>query len=68
MPALKISLLGSVSPNMARPQTADAEGLQIWRLATNVLDKQSQTAEMGLSSSFGDVRGVNILSPLKFNG
>jgi hypothetical protein len=68
MPALKILLLGSVSSNMARPQTADTEGLQIWRLATNVLDKQSRTADVGLSCSFGVGRGVNKHSLLKFNG
>jgi hypothetical protein len=59
MPALKILLLGSVSPDMARPQPADGEVLQIWRLVTNVLDKQSRIADVGLSCSFGDGRGAN---------
>ena len=63
MPALKILLLGSVSPDMARMNS-----LQIWRLATNVLDKQSRTEDVGLSCSFGDGRGANNSSPLKFNG
>jgi hypothetical protein len=57
-----------VSPDIARRHAADGEGLQIWKLATNVLDKQPRTADMGLSCSFGDGRGVNNLSPLKFNG
>jgi hypothetical protein len=39
---------------MARLQFADArEGLQIWRVAANILNKQSQTADKGWSSSFG---------------
>jgi hypothetical protein len=59
MPALKILLLGSVSPDMARPLTADGEVLQIWRLATNVLDKQPRIADVGLSCSFGDGRDAN---------
>jgi hypothetical protein len=29
---------------MVRPETADGEGLQIWRVAANILNKQSQTA------------------------
>lgn len=69
MPPLKILILGSVSPNMARRQTADTEGpLYIWRLATNVMDKQSQTAIVGLSCSFGVRRRVNNPSPLKLKG
>jgi hypothetical protein len=39
---------------MARPQFADGgDVLQLWRAATNILNKQSRTAEMGSSSSFG---------------
>jgi hypothetical protein len=34
---------------MARPQVVDGgDGLQIWRVATNILTKQSQTAEKGV--------------------
>jgi hypothetical protein len=37
---------------MARPQVADGgEGLQIWRVAANILNKQSQTADRGCSTS-----------------
>jgi hypothetical protein len=33
---------------MARPQVADGgDGLQIWRVAANILNKQSQTADKG---------------------
>jgi hypothetical protein len=33
---------------MARPQVADGgDGLQIWRIAENILNKQSQKAELG---------------------
>jgi hypothetical protein len=40
--------------DMARPQVADGgDGLQIWRVATNILNKQSWTADMGWSSSLG---------------
>jgi hypothetical protein len=44
---------------MARPQIADGgDGLQIWRAAANILNKQSRTAERGWSSSLGVGRGV----------
>jgi len=36
------------------PQVADGgEGLQIWRVTANILNKQSQTADTGWSSSLG---------------
>jgi hypothetical protein len=39
---------------MARPQVADGgDGLQIWRLAANILNKKSRTADKGWPSSFG---------------
>jgi hypothetical protein len=39
---------------MARPQVADGgEGLQIWRVAANILNKQSRTADKGWPSSWG---------------
>jgi hypothetical protein len=39
---------------MARPQVADGgEGLQIWRVAANILNKQSRTADKGWSPSLG---------------
>jgi hypothetical protein len=36
---------------MARPQTADRDGLQIWRVAANILNKQLWTADRKQSSS-----------------
>jgi hypothetical protein len=48
---------------MARPQVADGgDGLQLWRVATDILNKQLQTAEYGLSSCLGVERGANKLS------
>jgi hypothetical protein len=45
---------------MARPQVADGgAGLQIWRVAANILHKESRTADKGWSSSLGVGRGDN---------
>jgi hypothetical protein len=45
---------------MARPQFADrGDGLQIWRVAANMLNKKSRTADSGWSSSLGVGRGAN---------
>jgi hypothetical protein len=45
---------------MARPQVADGgDGLQIWRVAANISNKQSRTADRGGSSSLGVGRGAN---------
>jgi hypothetical protein len=45
---------------VARPQVADGgDGLQIWRVAANILNKQSRTAYRGWSSSLGVGRGAN---------
>jgi hypothetical protein len=49
---------------MARPQVAEGEdGLQIWRVAANILNKQSRAADKGWSSSLEVGRGVNNSSP-----
>jgi hypothetical protein len=46
--------------SMALPQVADGgDGLQIWRVAANLLNKQSRTADKGWSSRFGVGRGAN---------
>jgi hypothetical protein len=43
---------------MARPLVADrGDGLQIWRVAANMLNKQSRTADSGWSSSLRVGRG-----------
>jgi hypothetical protein len=45
---------------MARPRVADrGDGLQIWRVAANMLNKESRTADSGWSSSLGVGRGAN---------
>jgi hypothetical protein len=45
---------------MACPQVADGgEGLQIWRVAADILNKQSRTADKGWPSSLGVGRGAN---------
>jgi len=49
---------------MASPQVADGgEGLQVWRVAVNILNKQSQTANNGLFSSLGVGCEANNPSP-----
>jgi hypothetical protein len=49
---------------MARPRVADrGDGLQIWRVAANILNKQSRTADSGWFSSLGVGRGANNPSP-----
>jgi hypothetical protein len=45
---------------MARPQVADGgDGFQIWRVAANILNKQSRAVDEGWSSSLGIGRGAN---------
>jgi hypothetical protein len=49
---------------MAHPQVADGgEGLQTWRVAANILNKQTRTADNVWSSSLGVRRGANNSSP-----
>jgi hypothetical protein len=53
---------------MARPQVADGgDGLQLWRVVANILNKQSRTADMGWSSSLEVGRGARNCSVLKKN-
>jgi hypothetical protein len=45
---------------MARPRVADrGDSLQIWKVAANILNKQSRTADSGRSSSLGVGQGAN---------
>jgi hypothetical protein len=45
---------------MACPQAADGgDGLQIWRVAANIFNKQWRTAEKGWSSSLGVGHGAS---------
>jgi hypothetical protein len=39
------------------------DGLQMWRVAANVLDNQSRTADKGWYSNLGVGRGANNSSP-----
>jgi hypothetical protein len=49
---------------MVHPQVADGgDSLQIWRLAANILNKQSWAADRWWSSSFGVGRGANTPPP-----
>jgi hypothetical protein len=49
---------------MARPQVADrGDGLQIWRVAANILNKGSRTADSRWSSSLGVGRWANNTPP-----
>jgi hypothetical protein len=49
---------------MVRPQVVDGgDGLQIRRIAVNILNKQSRTADKGRSSSLGVGRAANNSSP-----
>ena len=50
---------------MARPQVADAGKAPIWRVAANILKKQSRTADTGWSSSLWVGRGANTLLTVK---
>jgi hypothetical protein len=47
---------------MGRPQIADeGHGLQIWRVAANIFNKQPRTADKGWSSSLG--LGMGLTTP-----
>jgi hypothetical protein len=49
---------------MARLQVADGgDGLQIWKVPVNILNKQSQAADKGWPSSVGVGRGAKNSSP-----
>jgi hypothetical protein len=44
-------------------QVADGEGLQIWMVAANILNKQSRAADKGWSSNLGVGHMANNPSP-----
>jgi hypothetical protein len=51
---------------MARPQVADGgDGLQIWGVAANILNKQSRKVDKGWSSSLGVGHEANNSSAYK---
>jgi len=50
--------------DMAHHQVAGGrKGLRIWRVAANILNKQSRTADNGWSSSLGVAQWANNSSP-----
>jgi hypothetical protein len=50
--------------SMVCPQVANGgDGLQIWKVTVNILNKQSRTANRGQSSSLGVGHGANSSSP-----
>jgi hypothetical protein len=52
--ANNVNMLGLRQRVMKLPQVADrGDGLHIWRVAVNILNKQSLTAGKWLPSSFG---------------
>ncbi|KAJ4449380.1 hypothetical protein ANN_00779, partial [Periplaneta americana] len=60
-----VCIVGPYHNGMARPQVADrGDGLQIWRVAVNILNKQSRTADEGWSSNLGVGRRANNPSQL----
>jgi hypothetical protein len=65
-PVSKETMLGRVPchHDMVHPQVVDeGDSLQIWRVAANILNEQSWTADKGWSSSLGVGRGANNFSP-----
>jgi hypothetical protein len=60
--------MGSCHQGMARPQAVDGgDGLQIRKIAANILNKQSRTAAKGWSSSLRIVRGLTTPNRKKIN-
>jgi hypothetical protein len=63
--SMRIPSHASLAPchnSMARPHVVDGgDGLQIWRVAANILNKQSRTPDKGWSSSSG--LGVGLINP-----
>ncbi|KAJ4442627.1 hypothetical protein ANN_04216 [Periplaneta americana] len=63
----KPCIVGRYQHCMACAQVADrGDGIQIWRVAANILNKQSWTADEGWSSNLGVGRRANNRSPMKF--
>jgi hypothetical protein len=59
---------GSLSPQYGASSGCGwRNGLQLWRLAANIANKQSKTNDKKWSSSLGGGRGANDLIPYKIN-
>jgi hypothetical protein len=57
-------ITGSLSPRHGASSGCGwRNGLQLWRVAANILNKQLRTADKGWSSSLGVGRGANNSSP-----
>jgi hypothetical protein len=55
-----VDIFTFLANSMARPQVAEGgDGLHTWRVAANILNKQSRRADRGWSSSLGVGRGSN---------
>jgi hypothetical protein len=64
-----VMLYASLSPRMKQPRVADrGDGLQIRKVAANILNKQSRTADKRWSCSLEIRRGANNSSPKKSVG
>jgi hypothetical protein len=58
--------MGPCHHGMARPRVVEGgDGLKIWRVATNILNKQSRTADKGWFSSLEVGRGADNSLPSK---
>jgi hypothetical protein len=59
-PLPNLSILCDCHRGMGRPRVADGgDGLQIWRVAANILKKLKRTADKGWFSCLGVGRGTN---------
>jgi hypothetical protein len=57
-------MFGEKYDSMVRSQVVDGgDSLQIWRVAANIFNKQSQTADKKWSFSMGVGHGANNSSP-----
>jgi len=57
--------VGPFRNGMARPQVGNRGKVSIWRVAANILNKQSRTADKWWSSGLGFGRRSNNTSPYK---
>jgi hypothetical protein len=64
----QVSKISTLSGSLSQRHGASSgcgwrNGLQLWRVAANTLNRQSRTADKGWSSSLGVGRGANNSSP-----
>jgi hypothetical protein len=59
--------MGPCHHGVTRPQVADGgDGLHIWRVAADTLNKQSRTADKGCHSACGVRRGLTTTYVIKY--